>query len=450
MTRRGKHMKIIKPILAGVSTLLICVLLMTAVNLIPTENIQKNAEATAEYLKYIELFHYTSDDYIHSVQDNYADAKWMGVVYSIDPQHPFTSAVWARYAQLPYENINESYYNQVHGMEDVNATYSRYWHGAMIYIRPLLLVTDLSGIRIILGTVILILTAAIIFMLIKMRGYAIAGCYAMAFFVIHPWMFFKALEYSSVFVVVSAVSLVMLILIKKDLTKNVAALFAISGVLSNFVDFLTVETLSFTLPMLFLLIYMIENDRIADSKAGITEIIKNGIAWFGGYAGAFVTKLLLVLIICGKEEVQTALSVAAERVYGEVHMGNMITSPAATTGQRFSGAIWRNIAALFYTHAYKMSVQNTIIAAGGILIISVIVIYLFRVNTKPVDILPLVILALLPYARYLALSSHSFAHYFFTYRAQLVTVTVLFYLLFEHGLSNVPFMTGIKRGKRNV
>ncbi|MCR5099287.1 MAG: hypothetical protein K6B14_10095 [Lachnospiraceae bacterium] len=95
-----------------------------------------------------------------------------------------------------------------------------------------------------------------------------------------------------------------------------------------------------------------------------------------------------------------------------------------------------------------MNAQNTILAACSVLIIAAIVIYLFRVNTKSVDILPLVLLAFLPYARYLALSSHSYAHYFFTYRAQLVTVAVLFYLVLQHGISNVPFMTGIRRGKR--
>ncbi|MCR5099286.1 MAG: hypothetical protein K6B14_10090 [Lachnospiraceae bacterium] len=319
-------MRLIKPILAGIGTLLICVFLMTVVNLIPRENIQKNSEATAEHLKYTELFHYTDDDLVHSVQDNYADAKWMGVVYSIDPQHPFTSAIWGRYAQLSYENINDSFYMQVHGMEDVNATYSRYWHGAMTYIRPLLLVTDLSGIRIVMGVVILILQAAIVFILIRMRGFALAGCYTLAFLVIHPWMFFVALEYSSVFVIVSAATLVMLIMIKKERTEDVMPFFAAVGVLTNFMDFLTVETLSFTIPMMFLLIHLMENGNITDSKAGVREIIKNGIAWFGGYAGAFVSKLILVLFVCGKEEVQTALSVAAERVYGEVFPGNMSAS----------------------------------------------------------------------------------------------------------------------------
>ena len=439
-------MKYLKTAFAGISTLVLCVLLMTAVNFIPTSMIQNGSEKSAEYLKRIELFHYTNDDLINSVQDNYADAKWMGVVYSIDPEHPFISEIWARYAQLPYENINESFYKQVHGNEGVNETYSRYWHGAMTYIRPLLLITDLSGIRICLGVIILLLQGIIAILLFRMKGPLFMLCYLLAFLTIHPWMLFKSLEYSSLFVIVSIVSIAVLLVIKADRQDLILPLFAASGVLSCFYDFLTIETLSFSLPMVFFILYLMENDVISDVRSGVAEIVKCGITWFLGYVLTFGTKLMFVYFICGKEEVKTALSVAAERVSGDVYLGNTVTSPAATTGQRFSGAIWRNVAALFPTHAYKMSVQNTIIAAGAVLIISAVVIYLFHLNVKGYSVILLTAIALMPYARYLALSSHSYAHYFFTYRAQMVTVFVLYYMLFEYGIKNIPYMLNAKKG----
>ena len=441
-------MKYIKPIIAGVSCMLICVLLMTAVNLIPRERIQKKSEESASYLHDVELFHYTRDDYVNSEQDNYADAKWMGIVYSIDTKHPFTSAIWARYAQLPYENIDDGFFKQVNGEEDVNQTYSRYWHGAMTLIRPILVFTDLQGIRTIFGVVIVILQILILVILWRMHGYTLAGCYLLAFLAIHPWMFFKSLEYSMVFLVASEASVIMLYLLKTDRTDNAIAFFTATGVLTNFMDFLTIETLTFTIPMLFLLMYLIENDVITDIATGVREMIKYGISWFAGYAGAFATKLLLVYFICGKEELNTAFTVAAERAAGEVYIGSTLSSPTATTAQKFSGAIWHNIIALFPTHAYNMSIQNTILAAGGILLFAVVMIYLFHTDvTMPRIVLP-TLLALIPYARYLALSSHSYVHYFFTYRAQLVTLVVLFYMTFEYGIKNMPRFLMPKKGRK--
>ncbi len=443
-----KKMKILKPAMAGIICLLTCIVLMTGINCIPRELIQKNSEKSAEYFRDTELFHYTHDDFIYSEQDNYADAKWMSIVYAIDPKHPFVSAVWAYYAQKPFENIDDGYYDLVHGQERADVSYSRYWHGTMMLIRPLLVFTDITGIRIIFGIIIVAINLANILLLFRLRGKSLGVCYILAFLSIHPWMFFCCLEYAAIFIVASLAVFSMLILIKNDLTDMAASLFVMAGVLAAFADFLTTETVSFTLPMFFLLVYYMENSMVTDLRSGVCLLLKNGLAWVLGYAGAFAAKQGLVFIICGKDELMEAFAVAAERTYGEVNINNMYSSPVASVFQRLSGAIWHNVAALFYVHAYEMTVQNTIIAAGGVLIAAAIIIYLFRKGTKPCHIVLPILLALVPFVRYLVLSSHSYVHYFFTYRAQIITALVLFYLIVEHGISNVPFMLGLK-GKRS-
>jgi hypothetical protein len=57
------------------------------------------------------------------------------------------------------------------------------------------------------------------------------------------------------------------------------------------------------------------------------------------------------------------------------------------------------------------------------------------------------LLGVLPYLRYLALSNHSYMHYFFTYRAQMVTVLAAFYLTWEYGLKNLKKQNP---GKQNL
>ncbi len=43
-------------------------------------------------------------------------------------------------------------------------------------------------------------------------------------------------------------------------------------------------------------------------------------------------------------------------------------------------------------------------------------------------------LFVVPYARYLALANHSYLHFFITYRAQMITIIVFIYFVYENGL----------------
>ena len=72
------------------------------------------------------------------------------------------------------------------------------------------------------------------------------------------------------------------------------------------------------------------------------------------------------------------------------------------------------------------------------------VVYLFynkSLDLKTIGLFGL--LAAVPYVRYMVLSNHAFIHYFFTYRAQLVTITAVLYLVWEYGLTNIR-----KKGRR--
>jgi len=76
-----------------------------------------------------------------------------------------------------------------------------------------------------------------------------------------------------------------------------------------------------------------------------------------------------------------------------------------------------------------MKVQTTVIALVVTVVVAFCIWYLFR--TKKVnDINRLFgILAIIPVVRFIALNNHSYIHFFFTYRALLVTVVVLVYVL---------------------
>ena len=72
-------------------------------------------------------------------------------------------------------------------------------------------------------------------------------------------------------------------------------MFILSGVLTCFLDFLTAETLTFTIPVILLL--MLWEQESASLKTQVLRLIKWGCAWLGSYAAMFAIKWLLVLMV---------------------------------------------------------------------------------------------------------------------------------------------------------
>lgn len=151
----------------------------------------------------------------------------------------------------------------------------------------------------------------------------------------------------------------------------------------------------------------------------------------------FLLKWVLSVIVLGMEAMKETLILAAVRVNGTVYMGETNLDPEATLGQRLLGAIYHNEGMLF---PFRMKID---FGTGALLFtvlafMCLIIIYLLRdgkFSGRTTG--SLLLLGCVPYVRYLVLNSHSFQHYFFTYRAQLVSIMALFYLTWEYGLKNV-------------
>lgn len=432
---------------AAAACILICAVLLTAVSLIPQSAIAKQSKKSADILVRQPAFTALYNDWSNSIQDNYADTELMEIAYCIDSRRPFTSAVRAEYREVSGEMTAESYRKLVYEGAETNKSYGRYWHGSMVYIRPLLMFLDIDGIRTAVGIAVLILQAAVLWQLWKAGRKSLAACFLISFALIGPWMLFRCLEYSSVFLVMPAAALCVLHLIRTGRTDRAPAVFAVSGVVTCFADFLTTETLTYTVPMLILLLFLIEDGQIRETGAAIKTLFVSGVSWLAGYASMFAVKLLLVLAVCGKSELINSLHAGAERVGGGVNLGNSNIFPEATAGERLSGAIWHNLSALYFTKYDDMNRAGAVIPTIVILIAAFAVIYLFRREMRAAEVIPCCALALLPYLRYLVLSNHAYLHFFFTYRAQMVCIMVLAYLVWEHGLGNIPETVG-NNGKK--
>ena len=419
--------------------LCVAVLLLSAC--IPRGMIQKQSENSAQYFAERAPFAILIGDYVNAMQDNYSDTVLCDIAYFIDPAHPFSSVIRAKYAHNKYEEAYAGYLSAVKGEAEPNMEYGRYWHGSLAFIRPLLVVMPIGGIRILCGALAVGMQLGIAGILIRRGNRAFAVCWLAALMAVHPWMFFTSLEYGTAFLAASAASLALL-LTRSRTDDGTMPFFAVTGVVTCFVDFLTTETMTFTLPMLLLLAERhLSKAGKANVPGGAKEaclsVIKNGLCWLGGYVGMFLLKLGMLALVAGEEVMRSSLSEGLFRLGGEVRTANISTAPVVDFGTQLGGAVWHNLACLYPTHAGQMQAAGVWLATLVIAAVGAIAVYLLHEEIEGECFLPMALTALVPYLRVLVLSNHSYVHFFITYRAQMAAIAVFLFFVYENGLRNL-------------
>ena len=484
-------------ILAGVLAALCCIGLLLVSSLIPQESITYHAKVSSDYYSSHILFENQIENQSATKRDNYADCissciafhlgnkeeitmtSSEGELVSVDRSNVWKNILEARYTQEE-ENVNEGFRRAVYEGADANQTYSRYWHGGAAVIRLLYPLTDISTMRTAMLILGIALTLAWVAYLVFKREYFIAVAYLLGAIAIKAVFAFSCFEYAFVCLMVPVLSFLVYYTVQvkagdtgtarytannsADAAKRPAGLaalrmetiFLIAGILTCFFDFLTAETLTFTIPAFILFVCLekstdrpfviIRGNEKEEGKAGPLKLLLNiGISWMAGYAGMFLLKWLFTLIFLGKEEFLTAMSVAAERSVGAVHETNNLASPTVGIIGRVLRIISNNFACLFGLPDSLNANATWLILIGIAAFIGLLWFFLRKKDDprtgknaaaqkrkKDTAFFPVyLILMFLPVVRFLVLSNHAYMHYFFTYRALMSTVTVGTYLFLK-------------------
>ena len=449
-----------KVLISGTATIVICIALLFLTALIPQNALQKNMERSSDYYNNHQLFDHVTDYMFLSRQDNYADCILTNIIYHIDKNNLVESVLSASYYNPEDENVQTSFAYAVGNKVEPDVDYSRYWHGSMVLLRPLFVIFDIAGVRMVLGILILLMTVWFEILLFKNR-YSIFGvCYGVGLMLVSVWMCAFCVEYAMPFVVMSMELPVLFVLLtraheKKDAQNDKVkrdenkldnqkadehkldnrkpevilwAVLACAGIVTAFVDFLTTETVTFTMAYILYLIVKNRHNQMKPIKEELICLIKSGIVWFASYGLMIALKWVLALAVLGKDAFFNALSQAALRISGDATLGNVPGAEVVSNYERISGALWRNIGCIYpFKSTMSYGTSMIFILLVGLIVFSLW--YLFREKTKSCINKVLAIVSLLPVMRFLVLNNHSYIHFFFTYRALLVSVVVIIYIL---------------------
>lgn len=415
-----------KVILSILICILLCISSLYLVTfMIPKSYIEDNIKESAEYLSNQELFRDIITDKVNTKQDNYADSILLNIIFNLDSSNSFKSILESKYYYEEGKEENDNLLKSVTENVKPTKTYSRYWHGSIIFLRPLLCFFNLQEIRLILFITTILLLLISFINLIKKKLYSYVFCFIVSLVIINTWVISYSLEYVFMYLLMSIILIPVMIF--KDNKLILIKLFSISGVLACFIDFLTTETLVLTIPLLTLIVIKEKENNIRSIKEELKDILLFCFLFVISYSLTFITKLTLIYTKLGKQEIKLALNSVIERSIGSVNLSNSNLSPKATSFQKIYLGIIRNFGCLFQ---YKSNVSSITIVSTIVLILIIIfsIIYLFHSNSlyKELGVL-MIIISLIPIIRFIVLSNHSYIHYFFTYRALLVLVISLLY-----------------------
>lgn len=394
---------------------------------IPRALIRENIKESAVYLCKGELFGTLVEGVNGSRIDRYADSILLAIAYQYDSDKPLSSVMWSSYYYTELCNENENLLSAVTNDYEANQQYLRYWHGSNALVRPLLTVFNLQQIYALNGIVLTLLTFLLLAVLLREKAYIPAVGVVLGFVLTSAWFVPFSLEYTWTYLLMLLLSVVGVRLVSQKRYQAVGLFFLISGMVTNYFDFLTTETLTLTVPLL-LMMWMRRRQREqckreecnTDDGKGCKEYLfagKAACAWIVGYAGMWAMKWLIASVVLSENVTPYVTQHIGERLGGELGIGSFAY---------IFGSLWRNVKCLF---PFEYGEIGTL-AGIALIVFAVYLGYVYHgkhVDKKHISLY--VLIGLIPYFRFVILHNHSYLHCFFTYRAQMATVLAIVMIL---------------------
>ena len=413
--------------------ILICVYLASLIcsSIIPTKWIESNSKKSSE-----EIITYGGEKEIVRIGNKYViaflftDALMLNTAYSIDTSTPLASPMLARKNYIPGQtqrvfmdlngNLGASenykadngdiyqvpeFYGLMHGENIADSfEYARYWHGYLIFLRPLLVIMDYQGIRILMQVITIILMIVMLGLIAKKINWQIAVMFLIGFLSID--IFIAARAFNAICVFIIAIVSTIFILLKKDSEKNIAINFFVIGSVTSFIDLLTTPLVTLGIPIIVYLLLIQKNGK--NLNECLIELVKICLMWGIGYGLTWATKWILVQLMYNRPIIQNALTQAQVRIVTNkttflnmmINIGNFLSYEV----------IFANIM-IMISYAIIMLVKNRNKE--------------LNIKNNIVQSIPYLIVAMMPLAWYAVLKQHSMIHRFFTYRALVITIITL-------------------------
>ena len=398
-------------------SLVLCLLFALTIGtaLIPRDAVRPKMLESAEYMCERQSTFLVRDFLTASVIDRYADCITISIAYYLDENHPVESSMWTSFYGAHTSRMNELLLEGISEDLSPNQEYLRYWHGSSAVIRFLHLFWNIKTIYIFHAVLMAGLYTILLILLIKKHMLPEALAFTLSMIIVSVWFVPLCLEYTWMFLVMFVAAIIGLRLPEK----HIGNFFLITGMVAAYLDFLTTETLTLLIPLLFIL--RIRSRQGKGDSWAIT--IKSCILWGIGYLGMWVSKWILASVILNQNVMPMVTDHIDERLNGSFGLSGFAFIKAAFA---------RNLKCLF---PYEYGISGAVLVFVFIIVVVIIPVAKDRMKIREkinTHIIPIyVFIALIPFIRFAVLRNHSYAHRFFTHRALASTILALCFIVLE-------------------
>lgn len=391
-------------IVAYLSLCLVC--------LIPIDQIQTNVSSSISQIKSEGLSYHVTPyetsnlysffcNYKSTQLDNFVDSEMLLIASHDSERKFFQTALLGEH----YEVDGVPFYALTGEGNAYYAFYPRYWHGYLLYLKPLLFFTNYINIRVIICIIETLLLIITIIFLIKNKLFALIIPLIAMWTFLGPIAMSKSMQYFDIYFITMVEILIIICKQRNYSTNRINWIihFFIAGCATSFFDFLTYPLVTFAIP--FALLVFIYCKDFGDS---FFEAIKTGIAWSSGYllfwagkwiGGSLILKTNILADAFTSIALRTGTSVYDEKItYLTVLSRNLSAKP----GQLVLAVLASIVAIIIFAsknHGNTLSALKSCSKMYMLLLIS-----------------------LTPFAWYFVTQNHSGEHFFFTFRELSITV----------------------------
>ncbi|MDO4282536.1 MAG: hypothetical protein Q4D02_02775 [Clostridia bacterium] len=405
--------KIFQYIVIFFGILCICMICLYTTCLIPSSKLKNNMMESLNEVKnngskkIVNIFNKKI------IFDTYADAMMMNTAYSIDSKHPFYSMLFARsnyvdgvtdktFPDEAYKQNKIAIFPHTNDLEKVvmgekldAIEYARYWHGYLVYLRPLLTVFNYMEIKIVSFIIHYILIAVLLYQIKKKLGMKYLIAVVFGVIVTEGYLVYLCLEETIGFSLILVESIILL----STNNKKYNNYFFIIGMITAFFDLFTIPVAIFAFPLILCMLLYKEKDI----KLLIKDCFRYCLLFSIGYVAMWTTKWIIVDAVYERELIKNAICQALYRIDSL----NVKFWQVQSLNITFIG-----LPVAIYT--------------GAIYVVNIIVTIYEKIKFKKVDPifclnLLLGIIGVTPMLWYTFIREHSAGHAYFTYRNLLVT-----------------------------
>lgn len=297
-------------------------------------------------------------------------------------------------------HFDDEFYDD--NIEWSTTTYSRYWHGYITILRPVLLLLGYPVFRVLNLIIQSILSITVIILLLKKSLKQLMIPYILTVAMLNPIVLGNSLQYSWVFYIFSVASIVLLSCYDKWNEKyNWCYFFLIVGIATSYFDLLTYPLVTLGIP----LIIFVSGNKQYGLKDRLNKILSSLIFWCLGYGAMWACKWIIASLFTKENVILSAIQQVLTRSSTTNAYGEHVSLESVISRN------WTNF------------VDNPIffIVLGFVAVFGLLVIIKDKKGVME-NIIIYGAIAILPFIWYVIVANHSFIHSYFTCKSLAVSV----------------------------